>query len=190
MRGGGAVTGFSLGLDDTLCRLRARWVAIAGLGGRNRWRSSLDGSRKLRSGFRSAYTRMVSEWAKFDCRLGRMRGLISRREREFDVDSIADPGIGLAAAFAHAGAHDLARGGGACAVDSACGAVLGPGGCRPRCVAGPDAGGARGALPGHVRVLGFFAPLYGGLAFIHYGLARLDALRTAPIEGVAQRVEE
>ena len=39
-------------------------------------------------------------------------------------------------------------------------------------------------------VLGFFAPLYGGLAFIHYGLARLDALRTAPIEGVAQRVEE
>ena len=34
------------------------------------------------------------------------------------------------------------------------------------------------------------APLYGGLAFIHYGLARLDASRTAPIEGVAQRVED
>ena len=46
------------------------------------------------------------------------------------------------------------------------------------------------ALAGHVPVLGFFAPLYGGLAFIHYGLARLDALRTAPIEGEAQRVEE
>lgn len=46
------------------------------------------------------------------------------------------------------------------------------------------------ALAGHVPVLGFFAPLYGGLAFIHYGLARLEALRTAPIEGVAWRVEE
>jgi len=46
------------------------------------------------------------------------------------------------------------------------------------------------ALAGHVPLLGFFAPLYGGFAFIHYGLARLDALRTAPIEGVAQRVEE
>lgn len=46
------------------------------------------------------------------------------------------------------------------------------------------------ALAGHVPLLGFFAPLYGGLAFIHYGLARLDALRTAPIEGVARRVEE
>jgi CysZ protein len=46
------------------------------------------------------------------------------------------------------------------------------------------------ALAGHVPLLGFFAPLYGGLAFIHYGLARLQALRTAPIEGVARRVEE
>lgn len=46
------------------------------------------------------------------------------------------------------------------------------------------------ALAGYVPVLGFFAPLYGGLAFIHYSLARLDALRTTPIEGVAQRVEE
>jgi hypothetical protein len=50
--------------------------------------------------------------------------------------------------------------------------------------------GVVAALAGHVPVLGFFAPLYGGLAFIHYGLARLDALRTAPIEGVARRVEE
>lgn len=46
------------------------------------------------------------------------------------------------------------------------------------------------ALAGHVPLLGFFAPLYGGLAFIHYGLARLEALRAAPIEGVARRVEE
>jgi len=46
------------------------------------------------------------------------------------------------------------------------------------------------ALAGYVPLLGFFAPLYGGLAFIHYGLARLDGLRTAPIEGVARRVEE
>ncbi|OFZ86378.1 MAG: hypothetical protein A2V78_05790 [Betaproteobacteria bacterium RBG_16_64_18] len=46
------------------------------------------------------------------------------------------------------------------------------------------------ALAGHVPLLGFFAPLYGGLAFIHYGLARLEGLRAAPIEGVARRVEE
>ena len=46
------------------------------------------------------------------------------------------------------------------------------------------------ALAGHLPVLGFFVPLFGGLAFIHYGLARLEALRTAPIEGVAQRVDE
>ena len=45
------------------------------------------------------------------------------------------------------------------------------------------------ALAGHVPLLGLFAPLYGGLAFIHYGLARLQALRTAPIEGVAQCVD-
>jgi len=45
------------------------------------------------------------------------------------------------------------------------------------------------ALAGHVPLLGLFAPLYGGLAFVHYGLARLDALRTAPIEGVARRIE-
>jgi len=45
------------------------------------------------------------------------------------------------------------------------------------------------ALAGHVPLLGLFAPVYGGLAFIHYGLGRLHALRTAPIEGVARRVE-
>jgi len=46
------------------------------------------------------------------------------------------------------------------------------------------------ALAGHVPLLGLFAPVYGGLAFIHYGLARLHALRTAPIEGFARRIEE
>jgi CysZ protein len=45
------------------------------------------------------------------------------------------------------------------------------------------------ALAGHVPLLGLFAPLYGGLAFIHYGLARLEALRTAPIEGSAIRID-
>ena len=46
------------------------------------------------------------------------------------------------------------------------------------------------ALAAHVPLLGFFAPVYGGLAFIHYGLARLRELRTAPIDGRATRVFE
>ena len=41
------------------------------------------------------------------------------------------------------------------------------------------------ALAGHVPLLGIFAPVYAGLAFIHYCLGRLEALRSAPIEGVA-----
>jgi CysZ protein len=45
------------------------------------------------------------------------------------------------------------------------------------------------ALAGHVPLLGLFAPLYGGLAFIHYGLARLQVLRAAPIEGEARRID-
>jgi len=40
------------------------------------------------------------------------------------------------------------------------------------------------AAAAHVPILGFFTPVYGGLVFIHYALARLAALRTAPIEGV------
>jgi len=44
------------------------------------------------------------------------------------------------------------------------------------------------ALVGHVPVLGFFMPVYGGLAFIHYGLERLGELRSEPIEGAATRV--
>jgi CysZ protein len=44
------------------------------------------------------------------------------------------------------------------------------------------------AIVGHVPVLGFFMPVYGGLAFIHYGLQRLGELRSEPIEGAATRV--
>jgi hypothetical protein len=48
--------------------------------------------------------------------------------------------------------------------------------------------GAMLALIGHVPVLGLFMPVYGGLAFIHYGLERLGELRSEPIEGAATRV--
>jgi len=44
------------------------------------------------------------------------------------------------------------------------------------------------ALIGHVPVLGFLMPVYGGLAFIHYGLEHLGELRSEPIEGAAARV--
>ena len=37
------------------------------------------------------------------------------------------------------------------------------------------------ALVGLIPLLGFFAPVYGGLAFIHYCLARLAQLRDEPI---------
>lgn len=37
------------------------------------------------------------------------------------------------------------------------------------------------ALAGLVPLLGFFAPVYGGLAFIHYCLARLAQLRDEPV---------
>ncbi|MCX7142545.1 MAG: EI24 domain-containing protein, partial [Proteobacteria bacterium] len=37
------------------------------------------------------------------------------------------------------------------------------------------------ALFGLIPVLGFFAPVYGGLAFIHYCLARLAQLRDEPV---------
>lgn len=46
------------------------------------------------------------------------------------------------------------------------------------------------ALAGHIPLLGLFAPVFGGLVFVHYGLARLQAQREAPIEGVAHRVAE
>jgi hypothetical protein len=48
--------------------------------------------------------------------------------------------------------------------------------------------GAALALIGHVPLLGLFMPVYGGLAFIHYGLQRLGELRSEPIEGAAARV--
>lgn len=37
------------------------------------------------------------------------------------------------------------------------------------------------ALLGMIPILGFFAPVYGGLAFIHYCLARLAQLRDEPV---------
>jgi CysZ protein len=45
------------------------------------------------------------------------------------------------------------------------------------------------ALAGHVPLAGLFAPVYGGLVFTHYALARLQALRGAPIEGEARRLD-
>ena len=44
------------------------------------------------------------------------------------------------------------------------------------------------AFIGHIPLVGFLMPLYGGLAFIHYGLARLGELRSEPIQGTARRV--
>ena len=44
------------------------------------------------------------------------------------------------------------------------------------------------ALIGHIPVIGLLMPVYGGLAFIHYGLDRLRELRGEPIEGTATRV--
>lgn len=37
------------------------------------------------------------------------------------------------------------------------------------------------ALVAHIPVLGFFTPVYGGLVFIHYALARLAALRAGTV---------
>lgn len=45
------------------------------------------------------------------------------------------------------------------------------------------------AIAGHVPILGFFAPVYAGLVFIHYGLARLEQLRAEPLEGEARRAD-
>jgi len=44
------------------------------------------------------------------------------------------------------------------------------------------------ALIGHVPVLGLFMPVYGGLAFVHFGLSRLGELRSEPIQGTVRRV--
>lgn len=44
------------------------------------------------------------------------------------------------------------------------------------------------ALIGHIPLIGFLMPVYGGLVFIHYGLARLGELRSEPIQGTARRV--
>jgi CysZ protein len=42
------------------------------------------------------------------------------------------------------------------------------------------------ALIGHLPLIGLVMPVYGGLVFIHYGLARLGELREEPIEGSAR----
>jgi CysZ protein len=44
------------------------------------------------------------------------------------------------------------------------------------------------AVLGHIPLVGLVMPVYGGLVFIHYGLARLDELRSEPIEGSARRL--
>jgi hypothetical protein len=44
------------------------------------------------------------------------------------------------------------------------------------------------AIVGHVPLVGLAMPVYGGLVFIHYCLARLDETRSEPIEGSAVRV--
>src|SRR5215472_16399711 len=44
------------------------------------------------------------------------------------------------------------------------------------------------AVIGHVPLIGLAMPVYGGLVFIHYGLARLGEARSEPIEGSATRV--
>ncbi len=46
------------------------------------------------------------------------------------------------------------------------------------------------ALVAHVPLLGFFSPVYGALVFIHFALARLQAMRMAPIEGQSRRIHE
>jgi len=44
------------------------------------------------------------------------------------------------------------------------------------------------AIVGHLPLVGLAMPVYGGLVFIHYCLARLDEARSQPIEGSAVRV--
>jgi len=46
------------------------------------------------------------------------------------------------------------------------------------------------AVCGHVPLLGFFVPVYGGLVFIHFCLDRLERLRGAPIPGQGRLVRE
>ena len=44
------------------------------------------------------------------------------------------------------------------------------------------------AIVGHVPLIGLAMPVYGGLVFIHYCLARLAEARSEPIEGSATRI--
>lgn len=45
------------------------------------------------------------------------------------------------------------------------------------------------AVLAHIPVFGFFIPIYAGLAYIHYCLDRLKALRAGPIDGNARLIE-
>ena len=45
------------------------------------------------------------------------------------------------------------------------------------------------SLAGHIPVLGFFIPVYAGLVFIHFCLARLQALRNAPIAATGRVID-
>ena len=45
------------------------------------------------------------------------------------------------------------------------------------------------SLAGHIPVLGFFIPVYAGLVFIHFCLARLQALRDAPIAATGRVID-
>jgi CysZ protein len=44
------------------------------------------------------------------------------------------------------------------------------------------------AIVGHIPLLGLAMPVYGGLVFIHYALARLAEMRSEPVEGSAARI--
>jgi hypothetical protein len=44
------------------------------------------------------------------------------------------------------------------------------------------------AVIGHLPLVGLAMPVYGGLVFIHYCLARLDESRSEPLEGSATRI--
>ncbi len=46
------------------------------------------------------------------------------------------------------------------------------------------------AVFGHIPILGFFVPVYGGLVYIHFCLERLQALRAAPLQATARVVNE
>ena len=46
------------------------------------------------------------------------------------------------------------------------------------------------AIIGHIPILGFFVPVYGGLVYIHFCLSELKTLRQSPLEGTARVTHE